>query len=64
MPMSASEARQKYMEGIQDVGISAYQQASNTSSPQEAARILEDAKTEESLTLNNLADRYQEAYTN
>jgi hypothetical protein len=52
------------MEGIQDVGISAYQQASNTSSPQEAARILEDAKTEESLTLNNLADRYQEAYTN
>lgn len=63
MPMSASKARQRYKDGIDDIGIDKYQQASNTNSPQEAARILEDAKTDERLSLNNLADNYEDAYT-
>jgi hypothetical protein len=61
--MSASEATSKYRQGISSVGIDAYRRASNTNSPQEAARILEQAKQEGSLSLDAFARKYQNAYT-
>jgi len=63
MPMSAQQATQKYRQGISQVGVQAYRQASNTNSPQEAARILENAKTDGRLSLENMAQSYQNAYT-
>ena len=62
MPMSADEATRKYRQGISEVGVDAYRQASNTSSPSEAARILEDAKTEGTLSLDAFASKYRDAY--
>jgi len=62
MPVSASEAERRYREGIQKIGVDAYRQASNAASPQEAARILENASSD-SLNLNTMAQRYQNAYT-
>lgn len=63
MPMSASEATRKYREGINSVGVDAYRRAANTNSPQEAARILEQAKEDGSLSLDAFARKYQNAYT-
>jgi len=63
MPMSASEATRKYREGINSVGIDAYRRASNTNSPQEAARILEQAREQSSLPLDSFATKYRNAYT-
>jgi len=63
MPMSASEATRKYREGINSVGIDAYRRASNTNSPQEAARILEQAREQSSLSLDSFATKYRNAYT-
>jgi len=62
MPMSADEATRKYRQGISSVGVDAYRQASNTNSPSEAARILEDAKTDGRLSLESMASNYQDAY--
>lgn len=62
MPVSASEATRRYRRGINKIGVNAYQQASQASSPQEAARILENAK-QDSLSLNEMANSYQDAYT-
>ncbi len=63
MPMSASEATSKYRQGISQVGADAYRRASNTNSPQEAAEILEQAKTDGRLSIDSMADSYQDAYT-
>lgn len=61
--MSASEATRKYRQGIQQVGADAYQRAARTNSPQEAARILEQAKQDGRLTVDSMATAYQNAYT-
>jgi len=63
MPMSASEAATKYRNGISSVGADAYRRASNTNSPEEAARILEDAKTDGRLSIDSMASSYEDAYT-
>jgi hypothetical protein len=63
MPMSASEAARKYRQGINSVGIDAYRRASNTNSPQEAAQILEQAKENNSMSLDAFATKYRNAYS-
>lgn len=63
MPMSADQATRKYRQGVSSVGIDAYRRASNTNSPQEAARILEQAKQDGSVSLDAFARKYRNAYT-
>lgn len=62
MPVSASEAAERYRRGIDKVGISAYQEASRASSPQEAASTLESAK-DQALSMDTLVSNYREAYS-
>lgn len=61
MPVSAQEAARRYKEGIDKIGSQAYQQASQASSPAEAARILENAK-QQSLDTQTMKQSYQTAY--
>lgn len=62
MPVSAQEATRRYTQGVQSVGIEAYRRASNTNTPQEAASILEDAKSQ-NLSIQDFAEKYSNAYT-
>jgi hypothetical protein len=61
MVKSASEASSNYREGINRIGVDAYRRAAQTSSPSEAASILEDAK-QERLDPDDMSRSYEESY--
>jgi len=61
MVKSASEAADAYRRGIERIGVSNYQEAARTSTPQAAAEILEGAKAD-SLNVNDFVDEYRESY--
>lgn len=61
MVMDSNQARQKYEDGINRVGIDAYRRASQENTASGAAQILEDAKSE-SFSASNFGERYEDNY--
>jgi hypothetical protein len=61
MVMDANQARQKYEDGINRIGIDAYRRAAQETTASGAAQVLEDAKTE-NFSASEFGQRFEEAY--
>lgn len=61
MVMSENDAKRRYREGIEEIGIDAYRRAAQENTVTGAAQILEDAKTE-NFDSGTFADRYAQNY--
>lgn len=61
MAKSADQAAENYRRGVDQIGVDTYKRAARTSSPSEAAEILEGA-AEERLSLDTMVSNYRSAY--
>lgn len=62
MVKSARKAKENYREGIQDLE-QAYREASNATTPKEAAEALQKAAGKgEHLTVSEMVENYEDAY--
>lgn len=61
MVMDENDAKRKYRAGIDRIGIDAYRRASDKDTASEAAKVLEDAKTDE-FDSASFAERYADNY--
>ena len=61
MVMDSNQARQKYEDGINRIGVDAYRRAAQENTASGAAQILEDAKTD-NFSASDFAQRYEDSY--